>query len=101
MAASPPADPVMIPMGDQTIIDKFVSFRINQGKEELLVKYKNMGYIHAQWIPREEIETDKLMKNRVRKFLEKPVWETQWSEDEPFNPAYLKVFLQITTHSLD
>ena len=86
-----PYESVVIPTGDKSVIDKFLSFRLHQGQEELLIKYKNMGYIHSEWKSREEIEVDKPMKARVKRFLEKPVWDTQWSEDEPFNPAYNKV----------
>ena len=47
--------------------------------------------MHCVWVPLKELEADKLIRVRVRRFLEKPAYETQWSEDEPFNPSYLKV----------
>jgi hypothetical protein len=86
-------DQVNIPKGDKSTIEKFVSSRTNEdGSEDLLVKYKNMSYYHVEWIPVKAMEEDKNLRVRVRRFLEKPSWENQWSEDEPFNPAYCKVF---------
>jgi hypothetical protein len=85
----------MIPMGDKTVIDKFVTWRFkddNHHEVELLVKYKHMGYIHCEWRSRQELEDyDKNMKSRMKRFLEKNPWDLNWSEDEPFNPAYIKV----------
>ncbi|KAJ3277093.1 choline dehydrogenase 7 [Terramyces sp. JEL0728] len=49
-----------------------------------------MSYYSAEWIPVSELEKDKNQRVRVRRFLEKPNWDTQWSEDEPFNPSYVK-----------
>jgi hypothetical protein len=85
-------DAVNIPKGDKSTIEKFVSTRTaKDGTEEILVKYKNLSYIHAEWLPIKDMEEDKNLRLRVRRFLEKPAWENQWSEDEPFNPAYCKV----------
>jgi SNF2 family DNA or RNA helicase len=50
-----------------------------------------MSYHHVEWLPKSQIEESKMGKTRVKKFLEKPLFEIQWSEDEPFNPSYLKV----------
>lgn len=81
----------MIPMGEYTV-DKFILWRLIEGKEEILVKYKHMGYIHAEWLSREELESkDKGVKSRIKRFLEKNPWDLQWSEDDPFNPDYCKV----------
>jgi hypothetical protein len=88
---APVWESVVIPLGDKSAIDKFVSWKFKDGKYDILVKYKSMGYIHCDWVPKDELETDKSMKTRIRKFLEKPLWETQWSDDEPFNPAYNKI----------
>jgi hypothetical protein len=85
-------DAVNIPKGDKSTIEKFVSTRTDKdGTELILVKYKNLSYIHAEWLPIKDMEEDKNLRLRVRRFLEKPAWENQWSEDEPFNPAYCKV----------
>ncbi|KAI9359264.1 SNF2 family N-terminal domain-containing protein [Zopfochytrium polystomum] len=79
-------------MPDKTNIDKFLSWRISEsGKEELLVKYKNMSYYHAEWVPRESVETGRMGKMRVQRFMSKPTWDAQWTEEEPFNPSFKKI----------
>ncbi|KAJ3290493.1 choline dehydrogenase 7 [Borealophlyctis nickersoniae] len=86
-----PYDPVIIPMGDPTTIEKLISWRVVDGREEILVKYKNMSYYHAAWLDRSVAEQGKTGKMRVKRFMDKPSWEVQWSEDEPFNPNFLKI----------
>jgi hypothetical protein len=49
-----------------------------------------MSYYHAEWVPRSLVEANRMGKMRVQKFLNKPLWETHWSEDEPFNPSFVK-----------
>lgn len=101
-------DSVNIPKGDMSVIDKFISTRtLADGTEEVLVKYKvrislfhfhanlnvkNMSYLSSVWLPVKDMENDKNTRARIRRFLEKPSWETQWSDDEPYNPSYAKVY---------
>ncbi|KAI8589488.1 SNF2 family N-terminal domain-containing protein [Geranomyces variabilis] len=87
-ARTVPFDSVVIPMGDKTAIEKLVSWRIEDGREEILVKYKNMSYCHAEWLSREAVEASKMGKMRVKRFLEKPTWDNQFTEEEPFNPSF-------------
>ena len=93
---------VNIPKGDKSAIDKFISVRTNvDGTQDVLVKYKNMSYLSAEWVAVSELEHDKSIRMRLRRFLEKGAWDTQWSDDEPFNPAYLKVDRIIDEGELD
>ncbi|ORX99732.1 hypothetical protein K493DRAFT_257065 [Basidiobolus meristosporus CBS 931.73] len=88
-----PYDPVVIPMGERTV-EKLLAHRHSAqdpSKEELLVKYKNMSYFHAEWVPRERVEQEHLGKNRIKRFLDKQGWDTQWGEDQAFNPSFLKI----------
>ncbi|KAJ3015430.1 choline dehydrogenase 7 [Thoreauomyces humboldtii] len=89
-AKTVPFDTVVIPMGgDKTQIEKLISWRRkDDGREEIMVKYKNMSYIHAEWLPRADVEASRLGKMRVKRFLDKPTWDNQWSEEEPFNPSF-------------
>jgi hypothetical protein len=50
-----------------------------------------MSYKSAEWLPKWRVDEFTKQKTRVKKFLEKPLWETQWSEDEPFNPSFTKI----------
>ncbi|KAI8817172.1 SNF2 family N-terminal domain-containing protein [Fimicolochytrium jonesii] len=78
-------------MGDKFAIEKLISWRTGvDGTEEIMVKYKNMSYYHAEWLSRPAVEASPMGKMRVKRFLDKPVWDTQsqWTEDEPFNPSF-------------
>ncbi|KAI8828551.1 SNF2 family N-terminal domain-containing protein [Chytriomyces cf. hyalinus JEL632] len=85
-----PYETVTIPMGDKHGgIDKFLSWKISaDGEEEVYIKYKNMSYVHCEWIPRSVVEADRMGKTRLQKFLAKPLWESHWSEEDPFNPSF-------------
>ena len=83
---------VNIPKGDKTAIDKFIAVRTNEdGSQDVLVKYKNMSYLSVEWVAVKVLEEEKSNRLRLRRFIEKAPWDTQWSEDEYFNPAYQKV----------
>ncbi|KAI9002707.1 SNF2 family N-terminal domain-containing protein [Gaertneriomyces semiglobifer] len=89
-----PSDSVHIPMGDKSTIEKLVSWRVNDdGSEDILVKYKNLGYVHADWLPRQEVERQSgpQGKTRVKRFMDKPLWETRWSDEEAINPGFTKI----------
>ncbi|KAJ3064727.1 hypothetical protein HK102_008120, partial [Quaeritorhiza haematococci] len=86
-----PYDSVIIPMGDKSSIEKLISYRTTP-TEQILVKYKNMSYYHAEWVDVAEIVNTKMGKMRVKKFMEKGVFENQqWGDDEPFNPNFVKI----------
>jgi hypothetical protein len=52
-----------------------------------------MSYYHTEWLPRSVVEENSRQgKSRVQKFMMKPSWELQWSEDDPFNPSFAKVW---------
>ncbi len=52
-----------------------------------------MSYYSAEWLPKDTVEqiAGKQGKARVKKFMEKPHWDIQWSEEEPFNPSFSKI----------
>lgn len=56
-----------------------------------------MSYIHADWVSIAELEKTKTLRTRIRRFIDKPNYDTQWSEDEPFNPSYTKVYFLLIT----
>lgn len=60
-----------------------------------------MSYHSAEWIPFKDLDHDKNIKMRARRFIDKFTWESNWSEDEPFNPSYLKVDRIIDEGELD
>ncbi|KAF9093377.1 choline dehydrogenase 7 [Mortierella sp. AD031] len=83
-----PYDPVLVPMGSKTL-EKILAWRMHEGKEELLIKYKFSSYLHVEWVPRKRIEEgEHLGKNRVKKFMEK---NGQHMDYEYFNPSFVKI----------
>ncbi|KAF9945234.1 hypothetical protein BGZ70_003953, partial [Mortierella alpina] len=83
-----PYDPVLVPMGSKTL-EKILAWRMNNGTEELMIKYKHSSYLHVDWVPRKRIEDgEHLGKNRVKKFMEK---NGHHSDYEFFNPAFIKI----------
>ncbi|KAF9281009.1 choline dehydrogenase 6 [Mortierella alpina] len=83
-----PYDPVLVPMGSKTL-EKILAWRLHEGKEELLIKFKFSSYLHVEWVPRKKIEDgEHLGKNRVKKFMEK---NGQQSDYEFFNPSFVQV----------
>ncbi|KAF9189619.1 choline dehydrogenase 6 [Haplosporangium sp. Z 767] len=83
-----PYDPVLVPMASKTL-EKILAWRMNEGKEELLIKHKFASYLHVEWVPRKRIEDhEHLGKNRVKKFMEK---YGHHSDYEFFNPSFVKV----------
>lgn len=50
-----------------------------------------MSYLSCDWVARKTLEEDKQMRKRVARFMQKGSWDTQYSDDEPFNPAYIKI----------
>jgi Chromo (CHRromatin Organisation MOdifier) domain len=50
-----------------------------------------MSYRSAEWLSKEVVEETKLGKTRIKRFMEKPTYDIQWSEDEPFNPSFSKI----------
>ncbi len=82
----------MIPLPDDSIIDKLLSWQKNPEteQEEILCKFKNASYASARWIPVDEVAQTKNGKTRLKRFFEKGIFD-QWSADEPFNPKFLEV----------
>ncbi|KAI9015336.1 SNF2 family N-terminal domain-containing protein [Phycomyces nitens] len=81
--------PVFIPMGTK-VFERILDYRVNNetGEGELLVKYKNMSFHSAEWVPSSVIENEHLGKHRVKKFMQK--WYLDGQKGEDFR-EYLKV----------
>lgn len=76
----------MIPMGTK-VFERILDYRKN-GQEELLIKYKNTSFLHVEWVPLKQIESEHLGKHRVKKFLQK--YHQDGDKGEDFK-EYLKV----------
>ncbi|XP_074060288.1 chromodomain-helicase-DNA-binding protein 7 isoform X3 [Macrotis lagotis] len=61
--------------------------------EEFYVKYKNFSYLHCQWASIEELDKDKRIQQKIKRFKAKQGQNKFLSEieDELFNPDYVEV----------
>ena len=55
--------------------------------KEYFVKYKGRSYRHCEWVRKETIEKEKMGKQRIQRFLAKPISINQ----EPFDPGFVMV----------
>uniref|UniRef100_A0A7N6B9N4 DNA helicase n=1 Tax=Anabas testudineus TaxID=64144 RepID=A0A7N6B9N4_ANATE len=61
--------------------------------EEFYVKFKGFSYLHCRWADLEELEKDKRIHQKVKRFRAKQQLNNFITEmdDEPFNPDYVEV----------
>ncbi|XP_075405819.1 chromodomain-helicase-DNA-binding protein 7 isoform X2 [Tenrec ecaudatus] len=61
--------------------------------EEFYVKYKNFSYLHCQWASVEDLEKDKRIQQKIKRFKAKQGQNKFLSEieDDLFNPDYVEV----------
>uniref|UniRef100_A0A9J8BIC1 Chromodomain helicase DNA binding protein 7 n=1 Tax=Cyprinus carpio carpio TaxID=630221 RepID=A0A9J8BIC1_CYPCA len=61
--------------------------------EEFYVKFKGFSYLHCRWADIEELEKDKRIQQKIKRFKAKQALSNFLTEmdDEPFNPDYVEV----------
>ncbi|MEQ2274925.1 choline dehydrogenase 7, partial [Xenotaenia resolanae] len=61
--------------------------------EEFYVKFKGFSYLHCRWSELEELEKDKRIHQKIKRFRAKQLLNNFITEmdDEPFNPDYVEV----------
>ncbi|KAG8455526.1 hypothetical protein GDO86_001643 [Hymenochirus boettgeri] len=86
---------------DAAIVDKILSMRVVKKElpsgqyieaEEFFVKYKNYSYLHCEWATIEQLERDKRIHQKLKRFKTK-MFQMHFlqEDDEPFNPDYVEV----------
>ncbi|XP_074544247.1 chromodomain-helicase-DNA-binding protein 8 isoform X3 [Halichoeres trimaculatus] len=98
---------------DAAIVDKVLSLRLTKKEvspgqytnvEEFFVKYKNYSYLHCEWASLEQLEKDKRIHQKIKRFKTKHAQMRHLfqEEEEPFNPDYMEVdrILDVS-HSVD
>ncbi|XP_011484855.1 chromodomain-helicase-DNA-binding protein 8 isoform X1 [Oryzias latipes] len=98
---------------DAAIVDKVLSMRITKKEvvpgqytnaEEFFVKYKNYSYLHCEWATLEQLEKDKRIHQKIKRFKAKHAQMRHFfqEDEEPFNPDYVEVdrILDVS-HSVD
>ncbi|KAG9331034.1 hypothetical protein JZ751_020417 [Albula glossodonta] len=98
---------------DAAIVDKVLSMRITKKEvtpgqyvnvEEFFVKYKNYSYMHCEWATLEQLERDKRIHQKLKRFKTKKAQMRHLfqEEEEPFNPDYVEVDRILDeSHSVD
>uniref|UniRef100_A0A8C8A3E0 Chromodomain helicase DNA binding protein 9 n=1 Tax=Oryzias sinensis TaxID=183150 RepID=A0A8C8A3E0_9TELE len=60
--------------------------------EEFFVKYKNYSYLHCEWATEQQLEKDKRIQQKIKRFKMKQAQRALFFADEdPFNPDYVEV----------
>ncbi|XP_061588745.1 chromodomain-helicase-DNA-binding protein 8 isoform X3 [Cololabis saira] len=98
---------------DAAIVDKVLSMRLTKKEvspgqytnaEEFFVKYKNYSYLHCEWATLQQLEKDKRIHQKIKRFKTKHAQMRRLfhEEEEPFNPDYMEVdrILDVS-HSVD
>ncbi|KAM7378854.1 hypothetical protein PAMP_004449 [Pampus punctatissimus] len=98
---------------DAAIVDKVLSMRLTKKEvspgqytnvEEFFVKYKNYSYLHCEWASLEQLEKDKRIHQKIKRFKTKHAQMRHLfqEDEEPFNPDYMEVdrILDVS-HSVD
>uniref|UniRef100_A0AAR2K7X2 DNA helicase n=1 Tax=Pygocentrus nattereri TaxID=42514 RepID=A0AAR2K7X2_PYGNA len=87
---------------DAAIVDKILSMRLTKKElcpgqyitvEEFFVKYKNYSYLHCEWASMEQLERDKRIHQKLKRFKTKQAQMRHifHEDEEPFNPDYVEV----------
>ncbi|XP_071231650.1 chromodomain-helicase-DNA-binding protein 8-like isoform X2 [Salvelinus alpinus] len=87
---------------DAAIVDKVLSLRLTKKEvspghyinaEEFFVKYKNYSYMHCEWATLEQLERDKRIHQKLKRFKIKHAQMRLLlqEEEEAFNPDYVEV----------
>uniref|UniRef100_A0A673Y572 Chromodomain helicase DNA binding protein 8 n=1 Tax=Salmo trutta TaxID=8032 RepID=A0A673Y572_SALTR len=87
---------------DAAIVDKVLSMRLTKKEvspghyinaEEFFVKYKNYSYMHCEWATLEQLERDKRIHQKLKRFKIKHAQMRLLlqEEEEAFNPDYVEV----------
>ncbi|KAM9329392.1 chromodomain-helicase-DNA-binding protein 8 [Gastrophryne carolinensis] len=98
---------------DAAIVDKILSMRtvkkelpsgIYIESEEYFVKYKNYSYLHCEWATIQQLEKDKRIHQKLKRFKAKNAQMRHFlpEDEEPFNPDYVEVDRILDeSHSID
>ncbi|XP_034411870.1 chromodomain-helicase-DNA-binding protein 8 isoform X2 [Cyclopterus lumpus] len=98
---------------DAAIVDKILSLRLTKKEvslgqyttvEEFFVKYKNYSYLHCEWASLSQLEKDKRIHQKIKRFKTKHAQMRHLfqEDEEAFNPDYVEAdrILDVS-HSVD
>ncbi|KAI4881108.1 hypothetical protein NFI96_020418 [Prochilodus magdalenae] len=88
---------------DAAVVDKIMASRITKNEvspgvmvevEEFFVKYKNYSYLHCEWATEQQLEKDKRIQQKIKRFKIKQAQRAHFfadMEEDLFNPDYVEV----------
>lgn len=69
-------------------IEKILSHRNVNGKDEFFVKFHGLSYAHAMWIGRDELMAENSGASRISRFLSKPLSYYHFDDKNIINPEF-------------
>ena len=69
-------------------VEKILSHRNVNGKDEFFVKFHGLSYAHAMWISRDEIASENGGASRISRFLSKPLSHYHFDDKNIVNPDF-------------
>lgn len=72
-------------------VEKILSHRKVNGKDEFFVKFHGLAYVHAMWISREEIAAENSGASRISRFLSKPLSYYHFDDKNIINPEFTMI----------
>ena len=72
-------------------VEKILSHRNINGKDEFFVKFHGLAYAHAMWIGRDEIVVENAGSSRISRFLSKPLSYYHFDDKNIINPAFTMI----------
>ncbi|XP_034559711.1 chromodomain-helicase-DNA-binding protein 7 isoform X3 [Notolabrus celidotus] len=101
-AAKSPSQQQDVVEAEGLVVEKIMGMRTSKKQpeegeevevEEFYVKFKGFSYLHCRWAELEELEKDKRIHQKIKRFRAKQQLNSFITEmdDEPFNPDYVEV----------
>lgn len=72
-------------------VEKILSHRKVNGKDEFFVKFHGLAYAHAMWISRDEIVSENAGASRISRFLSKPLSYYHFDDKNIINPEFTMI----------
>lgn len=72
-------------------VEKILSHRKVNGKDEFFVKFHGLAYAHAAWISRDEIASENAGSSRITRFLSKPLSYYHFDDKNIINPEFTMI----------
>jgi hypothetical protein len=72
-------------------VEKILSHRKVNGKDEFFVKFHGLAYVHAIWISRDEIVAENSGASRISRFLSKPLSYYHFDDKNIINPEFTMI----------